>query len=128
MCYNVRVEPVALLGKHYRKYRAQSKLTNHIIPVRPSSFKPPIRTTLMDPKREQWMQELAGGLVPLRKLARNVPHGFKGEKLLETLASKQVPFLRATWYIKIVGLSEMVRQKNNKKSIVLIIFVMIEST
>lgn len=65
----------------------------------------------MDPKREQWMQELAGGLVPLRKLARNVPHGFKGEKLLETLASKQVPFLRATWYIKIVGLSEMVRQK-----------------
>lgn len=54
------------------------------------------------------MQELAGGLIPLRKLARNVPHGFKGEKLLETLASKQVPFLRATWYIKIVGLSEMV--------------------
>jgi hypothetical protein len=57
------------------------------------------------------MQELAGGLVPLRKLARNVPHGFKGEKLLETLASKQVPFLRATWYIKIVGLSEMVSSK-----------------
>jgi hypothetical protein len=57
------------------------------------------------------MQELAGGLAPLRKLARNVPHGFKGEKLLETLASKQVPFLRATWYIKIVGLSEMVSSK-----------------
>ncbi|KAG2234880.1 hypothetical protein INT48_000543 [Thamnidium elegans] len=73
----------------------------------PSSFKAPIRTTLIDSKREQWMQELAEGVVPLRKLARNVPHGFKGEKLLETLASKQVPFLRATWYIKIVGLSEM---------------------
>ncbi|OAD01747.1 hypothetical protein MUCCIDRAFT_111089 [Mucor lusitanicus CBS 277.49] len=73
----------------------------------PSSFKPPIRTTLIDSKREQWMQELAGGIVPLKQLARNVPHGFKGEKLLETLAAKQVPFLRATWYIKIVGLSEM---------------------
>ncbi|KAI8365718.1 hypothetical protein BD560DRAFT_156584 [Blakeslea trispora] len=73
----------------------------------PSSFKAPIRITLSDTKREQWMQDLAGGVVPLRKLARNVPHGFKGEKLLETLASKQVPFLRATWYIKIVGLSEM---------------------
>lgn len=33
---------------------------------------------------------------------------FKGEKLLECLAMKQVPLLRATWYIKIVGLSEMV--------------------
>ncbi|KAI7906421.1 uncharacterized protein BX663DRAFT_496358 [Cokeromyces recurvatus] len=73
----------------------------------PSSFKPPVRTTLIDSKREQWMQDLANGIVPLRKLARNVPHGFKGEKLLETLAAKQVPFLRATWFIKIVGLSEM---------------------
>ncbi|EPB86864.1 hypothetical protein HMPREF1544_06290 [Mucor circinelloides 1006PhL] len=73
----------------------------------PSSFRPPIRTTLIDSKREQWMQELAAGIVPLKKLARNVPHGFKGDKLLETLAAKQVPFLRATWYIKIVGLSEM---------------------
>lgn len=54
------------------------------------------------------MQELAGGVTPLKQLARNVPHGFKGDKLLETLAAKQVPFLRATWYIKIVGLSEMV--------------------
>ncbi|KAI8979595.1 hypothetical protein BDF20DRAFT_870542 [Mycotypha africana] len=73
----------------------------------PSSFKPPARTTLIDSKREQWMQELASGITPLRKLARNVPHGFKGEKLLETLAAKQVPFSRATWYIKLVGLSEM---------------------
>lgn len=54
------------------------------------------------------MQDLAKGVVPLRKLIRNVPHGFKGEKLLETLSTKQVPFIRATWYIKIVGLSEMV--------------------
>ncbi|CEP10050.1 hypothetical protein [Parasitella parasitica] len=73
----------------------------------PSSFRPPNRTTLIDSKREQWMQDLAGGIVPLKRLASNVPHGFKGEKLLETLAAKQVPFLRATWYIKIVGLSEM---------------------
>ncbi|KAI8985141.1 hypothetical protein BDB01DRAFT_850197 [Pilobolus umbonatus] len=82
----------------------------------PSSFKPPTRTTLIDSKREQWMQELAVGLVPLRKLMRNVPHGFKGEKLLETLAAKHVPFLRATWYIKIVGLSEM-SQRNSSNAI-----------
>jgi hypothetical protein len=54
------------------------------------------------------MTDLAEGVVPLRKLARNVPHGFKGEKLLDTLAAKQVPFMRATWYIKIVGMNEMV--------------------
>lgn len=67
-----------------------------------------MRSTLIEPKKEQWMQDLANSTIPLRKLARNVPHGFKNEKLLETLAAKQVPFLRATWYIKVVGLSEMV--------------------
>lgn len=61
------------------------------------------------------MHELSSGVVPLKQLAKNVPHGFKGEKLLETLATKQVPFLRATWYIKIVGLSEMV-SKNTKRT------------
>ncbi|KAI8372975.1 uncharacterized protein BYT42DRAFT_501141 [Radiomyces spectabilis] len=81
----------------------------------PASFKPPIRSTLIDSKKEQWMQELAAGVVSLRKLARNVPHGFKGEKLLETLAARQVPFLRATWYIKVVGLSEM-SQRNASNS------------
>ncbi|KAF7724120.1 RNA polymerase II mediator complex subunit [Apophysomyces ossiformis] len=73
-------------------------------------FKPPTRSTLVDPKREHWMQELANAVVPLRKLARNAPHGFKGEKLLDALAARQVPFLRATWYIKIVGLSEMAQR------------------
>ena len=70
-----------------------------------------MRSTLIESKKEQWMNELANGTQPLRKLARNAPHGFKGEKLLETLAAKQVPFLRATWYIKVVGLSEMVNKK-----------------
>lgn len=75
---------------------------------RQTLFKPPSRTALIESKKEQWIHELANGTVPLRKLACNVPHGYKGEKLLETLAARQVPFLRATWYIKIVGLSEMV--------------------
>ncbi|ORZ24760.1 hypothetical protein BCR42DRAFT_343237 [Absidia repens] len=81
----------------------------------PSSFKPPTRTTLMELKKEHWIQELANGAVPLRTLSRNVPHGYKGEKLLETLAARQVPFLRATWYIKVVGLSEMA-QRNASNS------------
>lgn len=76
--------------------------------TRPATFKAPNRATLNDQKKDQWMSDLADGVVPLRKLARNVPHGFKGEKLLDTLAAKQVPFMRATWYIKIVGMNEMV--------------------
>ncbi|KAL1916568.1 uncharacterized protein VTP21DRAFT_5759 [Calcarisporiella thermophila] len=77
-----------------------------------SIFKPPSRATLNDQKKEQWMQDLAGGIVPLRKLARNVPHGFKGERLLEALAQRQVPLLRATWYIKVVGMNELQMQRN----------------
>jgi hypothetical protein len=65
------------------------------------------------------MSDLADGVVPLRKLARNVPHGFKGEKLLDTLAAKQVPFMRATWYIKIVGMNEMVSSAWYRECVVL---------
>ncbi|KAH8550423.1 hypothetical protein BGW37DRAFT_428063 [Umbelopsis sp. PMI_123] len=78
----------------------------------PATFKAPNRATLNDQKKDQWMTDLAEGVVPLRKLARNVPHGFKGEKLLDTLAAKQVPFMRATWYIKIVGMNEMSQRTN----------------
>ncbi|KAG0201412.1 RNA polymerase II mediator complex subunit [Mortierella sp. GBA30] len=67
---------------------------------------PPSRATLNDQKKEQWMTDLAG-TTSLRRLSKSVPHGFKSEKLLETLAQRQVPMLRATWYIKIVALSEM---------------------
>ncbi|KAL0073025.1 hypothetical protein F4703DRAFT_1773010 [Phycomyces blakesleeanus] len=90
-----------------KRKRKAAKVTGN------TSFKPPLRSTLGDNKKDQWMQDLAGGTVPLRKLARNVPHGFKGEKLLETLALRQVPFLRASWYIKIVGLSEMTQRNAN---------------
>ncbi|ORX59031.1 hypothetical protein DM01DRAFT_1318605 [Hesseltinella vesiculosa] len=78
-----------------------------------TSFKPPARNALLDQKKEQWIQELANGVAPLRKLAKGVPHGYKGDKLLEMLAAKQIPFLRATWYIKIVGLSEMSQRNVN---------------
>ncbi|KAI9492408.1 hypothetical protein BDB00DRAFT_765585 [Zychaea mexicana] len=81
-----------------------------------STFKPPMRSTLIESKKEQWMHELASGTQPLRKLAKNVPHGFKGEKLLETLAMRQVPLLRAAWYIKVVGLSEMSQRNANNNA------------
>ena len=79
--------------------------------VRPSTFRPPNRATLNDQKKEQWLSDLSG-TTPLRRLSKSVPHGFKTEKLLEALAQRQVPMLRATWYIKIVALSEMQAQRN----------------
>ncbi|KAI9312669.1 hypothetical protein BX666DRAFT_1985405 [Dichotomocladium elegans] len=82
----------------------------------PATFKAPVRANLNDAKREQWIQELANGSQSLRKLIRNAPHGFKGEKLLETMASKHVPFLRATWYIKVVGLSEMSQRMSSNSN------------
>lgn len=57
------------------------------------------------------MSDLSG-TTSLRKLSKSVPHGFKSEKLLEVLAQRQVPMLRATWYIKIVALSEMQAQRS----------------
>ncbi|KAI1317908.1 RNA polymerase II mediator complex subunit [Mortierella claussenii] len=76
---------------------------------------PPSRATLNDQKKEQWMSDLSG-TVSLRRLSKSVPHGFKSEKLLETLAQRQVPMLRATWYIKIVALSEMQAPRSRPSS------------
>ncbi|KAF9586656.1 RNA polymerase II mediator complex subunit [Lunasporangiospora selenospora] len=88
-----------------KKRQESSKITS------PSTFRPPSRATLNDQKKEQWMSDLAG-TTPLRRLSKSVPHGFKGEKLLEALAQRQVPMLRATWYIKIIALSEMQAQRS----------------
>ncbi|PLW22135.1 hypothetical protein PCANC_27040 [Puccinia coronata f. sp. avenae] len=49
----------------------------------------PGRVTLNEQKQENWLRELANDLVPLLKLSRNVPHGFKGQKLLEMLNAQR---------------------------------------
>ncbi|KAG0305990.1 RNA polymerase II mediator complex subunit [Dissophora globulifera] len=70
---------------------------------------------LQDPKK---LHDLGAFMVEVLKRRQEssritgVPHGFKSEKLLETLAQRQVPMLRATWYIKIVALSEMQSQRS----------------
>jgi hypothetical protein len=64
--------------------------------------------TLNEQKRENWLRELADNSVPLLKLSKNVPHGFKGEKLLEMLVNRKIESSRATWYIRLIGLNEIV--------------------
>lgn len=48
-------------------------------------FKQPPRVTLNDVKLNAYIKELADPDVPLKKLARSVPHGYRGERMLEML-------------------------------------------
>ena len=68
---------------------------------------PPTRTILSLDRRDAWINDLAGGVEPLPKLAKTVPHGFKDLSLIEVLARRQVPMLRASWFARMVGLDEM---------------------
>ncbi|KAJ9475201.1 Mediator of RNA polymerase II transcription subunit 12 [Pseudozyma hubeiensis] len=53
--------------------------------VAPSQYKPPSRVTLNDAKLANYVKDLADPSVPLTRLSRSVPHGFRGEKLFEML-------------------------------------------
>ncbi|KAH9810188.1 hypothetical protein DFH28DRAFT_1184889 [Melampsora americana] len=77
-----------------------------------STIKIPGRVTLNDQKRENWLRELADPTVPLLKLSKNVPHGYKGEKLLEMLVQRRVEPVRAVWYIRLIGLNDIIAQRN----------------
>ncbi|GAA5854113.1 hypothetical protein JCM8547_008233 [Rhodosporidiobolus lusitaniae] len=68
-----------------------------------SSFRLPSRITLTDSKREAWFSDLASPSIPLSKLSRSVPHGYKGEKGLDMLAHRKVDVSRAVWFVRAFG-------------------------
>lgn len=72
-----------------------------------STFKPPPRIALPDPRKEAWLRDLASLHVPLRRLSRTIPHGLKGPVLLEQCLAKEVPVPRAVWLIRCVGANEL---------------------
>ncbi|KAJ1024687.1 hypothetical protein NDA13_004614 [Ustilago tritici] len=53
--------------------------------VVPSQYRPPSRVTLNEAKLANYVKDLADPSVPLTRLSRSVPHGFRGEKLFEML-------------------------------------------
>ncbi|GAA5952811.1 hypothetical protein JCM3765_002972 [Sporobolomyces pararoseus] len=67
------------------------------------TFRLPSRITLTDSKREAWFSDLANPAVPLSKLSRSVPHGYKGEKGLDMLAARKVEVGRAIWFVRAFG-------------------------
>jgi hypothetical protein len=54
------------------------------------------------------VSDLANPKVSLSKLARSVPHGYRGEKLVDMLVAKEVPVTRSVWYIRVLGAHEIV--------------------
>lgn len=72
----------------------------------PSTFKPPPRVILTDQKRELWLRDLSNPKVSLRKLARTIPHGISGGKLLDEIFKHRVPIIRALWFIRCVGAND----------------------
>ena len=72
-----------------------------------STFKPPPRATLTEPKRELWLKDLADSDIPLRRLSRTIPHGIRGKTLLDQCVAKRIPFDRAIWLVKCVGANEI---------------------
>ncbi|KAJ3271289.1 RNA polymerase II mediator complex subunit [Terramyces sp. JEL0728] len=78
-------------------------------PIEKNQFSIPDRRIMPDIKREQWLNDLKSQKD--LKLMDRVPHGFKQEKLLETIVEREIPVYRAMWFIKCVGYAE--NKRNN---------------
>lgn len=64
--------------------------------------------TLNDAKRNSWFSDLANPEVPLYKLGKSIPHGVRGNDLLDLLHSNNVAVPRAVWFIRVLGGNETV--------------------
>lgn len=53
--------------------------------LKPHAYRAPPRVTLNEAKLSAYVKDLADADVPLSRVARSLPHGFRGEKLLEML-------------------------------------------
>ncbi|KAG0147916.1 hypothetical protein CROQUDRAFT_42064 [Cronartium quercuum f. sp. fusiforme G11] len=104
--FNISSAGLSALIEARRRYCAISQYDTK------STIKIPGRVTLNDQKRENWLRELADPDVPLLKLSKNVPHGYKGEKLLDMLVQRRIEPARAVWYIRLIGLNEIIAQRN----------------
>ena len=58
-------------------------------------------------RTEQWFRDLEDPLVPLDTLASTVPGDLTDAALLDKLASRRIPILRASWLVKVMISSEM---------------------
>ncbi|GEM07901.1 mediator complex, subunit Med12 [Rhodotorula toruloides] len=99
-----KLKTTDILGNLSRLVAAvQAKADERLPSYGPSTFRLPSRITLTDSKREAWFSDLASPSVPLSKLSRSIPHGYKGEKGLDMLAKRRVEVGRAVWFVRAFG-------------------------
>ncbi|PKI83406.1 Srb8p [Malassezia vespertilionis] len=104
-----------------RRARRAADITAH-------EFRLPPRVTLNDGKLAAYVRALSDPLVPLAHLARGLPYGFRGMKLLDMLwqgpqpevgvaswrqnyTGQGIPIPRAMWFIHAIGACEVQTQK-----------------
>ncbi|SCV69709.1 BQ2448_1103 [Microbotryum intermedium] len=97
-----------ILGNLSRLSNAVRDRAQQLVPTYgPPSFKLPKRNIVTDTKREQWFTDLSNPAVPLSKLFSIVPHGYRGQQILEMFYSKKVPCSRAIWFVRAFGALEI---------------------
>ncbi|XP_043712338.1 mediator of RNA polymerase II transcription subunit 12-like [Telopea speciosissima] len=72
--------------------------------LKPGVF--PEQTPCGDDFRKKWIESLSQHHKRLCALADHVPHGYRRRALFEVLIKHNVPFLRATWFIKVTYLNQ----------------------
>ncbi|KAI8911772.1 hypothetical protein EDD86DRAFT_264460 [Gorgonomyces haynaldii] len=71
-----------------------------------SCFQLPQRHATTEAQIDHWLHQLSGN-APLSVLVNSIPHGIKGDRLLEMVYERMIPLTRAVWLFKIWGANEM---------------------
>ncbi|KAJ1911966.1 hypothetical protein IWQ60_009888 [Tieghemiomyces parasiticus] len=80
-----------------------------------SSFQiPPLRLNNDPAERHRWWAHLADPTLPLTALCRSVPRGYRMERLVESVVSRDLPLNRALWVIQVTGCDEIAAAAQTK--------------
>ena len=84
-------------------------------PGSPSTFHIPQCVTPNDAKRQAWFADLANPTVLLHKLSKCIPHGVKGQDLLDLLHANTIatPRALAAWFLCVFGANEVTSLHHN---------------
>lgn len=84
------------------------------------TFKPPTRTIHTNLMRSNFLNALSNPAIPLPQLlsktSSSIPHGIKGQAMLEEMKDRGVPVDRAVWMIRLIGGLEVGQAKKTVQS------------
>jgi mediator of RNA polymerase II transcription subunit 12 len=75
-----------------------------------STYKLPNRVVYNETMKKSFLNDLADEGIPLNspKFAKSIPHGMKGQDLLEMLWTRRIKVDRAAWLVQIIGAHDVV--------------------